>query len=213
MNYLDKFRDLMDPKNPKIKGLKNCHLEGVHSFVLDEDDGLFTRMFIATEDHLLWKNHCGILRKGWDVLSVGIHSHHTDIELYPVSGIVFNVEFIRKVKKGKSRLDCRLKKFQWKSEILTGTGGFHFQGSEELTLKSITGMLPTRKYSMKSSDLHTIYVSPNQCAAWIIKEYNPTSTYDDRVYSNVHLELWNSEGLYIPAGINEYIEMIKTIIP
>jgi hypothetical protein len=214
MNYLKKFSEFLSSDNPALmeKSLLNCHTKGLHSIILNQRrDGLLTRMFVTTEDHDLWKNHCGMMTKEWHPLSVAIHPHHVDIEIYPIWGLLWNVEFKVKKNKGANPNDCLLDAFKWQSEILSGRGGFKWSGEKILQLQEHRSMMWRRKYTMKSNDLHTVYVTRGQVAAWIIQEYPATSGYDGITYSNVDLTKWTSEGLYQKPTKEQIIDIFKEI--
>ena len=214
MNYLKKFENLITLENPILRGsaLSNCHTNGLHSFVLHKyPNDCLIRIFVATSDHDLWKNHCGMMSKTWDNLSIGIHPHHVDIAIYPIFGILWNVEFQKKRNRGSNPGDCHLKSFKWSSEILTGLGGFSLVGDEVLTLTNHRTMTQQRKYPMKSNELHTVYITKGQPAAWIIQESPASKGYDATTYSNVDLTSWSSDGLYLKPSEEDIVEIFKQI--
>jgi hypothetical protein len=212
MNYFGKFKKYFSRENPHLsKSLLNCHTLGVHSVVLNEQNGYLTRMFFTTEDHVLWKNHCGMMTKEWHPLSVAIHPHHVDIEIYPIWGLLWNVEFDVKKNKGYNPNDCLLDVFKWTSSILNGKGGFKWSGEKILQLKEHRLMTWNRKYKMRSNDLHTVYVTRGQPAAWIIQESVATKVYDEITYSNVDLTKWTTDGLYQKPTMEQLVEMLREI--
>lgn len=212
MNYFGKFKKFFNKENPHLsKSLLNCHTVGVHSFVLNEKDGLLTRMFVAMPEHQLWKNHCGIMTKEWHPLSIGIHPHHVDIEIYPIWGLLWNVEFSLKKNKGYNPNDCLLDAYKWTSEILGGNSGFKWCGEKILQLAEHRLMTWNRKYKMTSEQLHTVYVTKGQTAAWIIQESSASKAYDAITYSNTDLSKWTAEGLYQKPSIEEISEILQEI--
>lgn len=213
MNYLKKFSHLFSLKNPYLlkKSLLNCHVQGLHSFVLDARGDYLTRMFVTSPNHLLWKNHCGMMTKEWHPLSVAIHPHHVDIEIYPIFGLLWNVEFKVKKNKGENPNDCLLDAFKWESEILSGNGGFKWCGEKVLQLQQHRSMMWRRKYSMRADDLHTVYVTKGQTSAWIIQEKVATGKYDGITYSNADLTQWTPEGLYQKPTKDQIVEIFKEI--
>jgi hypothetical protein len=213
MNYLKNFSHLFSLENPYLfeKSLLNCHVQGVHSFILDAYGDYLTRMFVTSGDHLLWKNHCGMMTKEWSPLSVAIHPNHVDIEIYPIFGLLWNVEFKVKKNKGENPNDCLLDAFKWKSEILSGKGGFKWCGEKTLQLQEHRSMMWRRKYSMRADDLHTVYVTRGQTSAWIIVEKVATRKYDGICYSNVDLTQWTPDGLYQKPTKDQIVEIFKEI--
>lgn len=214
MNYFKKFKHLISLKNHTLieKSLLNCHVPGLHSFVLKENsDGTLVRMFVASSNHELHKNHCGHCKRIWDPLSVGIHPHHVDISIYPIYGFVWNVEFQVKKNKGVNQNDFLLDAYKWDSVILNGRGGFKWAGEKKLQLTEHRLMTWHRKYHMKSNELHTVYVTKGQPAAWIIEETPASAGYDAITYSNVDLTRWTSEGLYQKPTVEQIQEVFKEI--
>lgn len=212
MNYLKKFSHLFSLENPYVeRSLLNCHTQGVHSFILDAKGDYLTRMFVAAPEHLLWQNHCGMMKKQWHPLSIAIHPHHVDIEIFPIFGLLWNVEFEIKKNKGFNQNDCMLDAFKWKSEILSGSGGFQWCGEKTLCLREHRSLLVRRKYYMKANDLHTVYVTKGQPAAWIIQEKVATRPYDGICYSNVDLTQWSATGLYRKPALEQISDILKEI--
>jgi hypothetical protein len=126
--------------------------------------------------------------------------------------LIWNVEFKFKRNKGQSYNDCLLDAYSWKSEILNGKGGFRWCGEKKLKLDDHKLMLPGRKYKMVANELHTVYVSKGQCAAWIIQEYPASKNYDGICYSNHDLSSWTSDGLYTkPKTLDDIVEIFKQI--
>lgn len=194
------------------KSLLNCHVTGVHSLVLDQDEsGYLTRMFIADKDHLLWHNGCGQTYKGWMPLSVAIHPHHTDIEIFPVFGYLWNVEFSRKKHKAYKQGQLSINRYSWRSEILGEGGKFRKSGSEILVLDKFRTLHCGFSYKMKSGALHTVYVTKGQVAAWVIKESEPADDYDHYNYSNADLTKWKPDGLYQKPTLDDIEELLKMI--
>lgn len=200
--------------NPVLleKSLLNCHALGVHSLVLSEENGFLTRMFITDKDHTLWHNGCGQTYKGWMPLSIAIHSHHTDIEIISEFGYLWNVKFSRKKFKTYKQGQVKLDRYKWKSHISGDGGKFRKSGPPEfIVLDSFSALHCGFSYKMKSNDLHTVYVTKGQVAAWVVKESEPSDDYDPLVYSNVNLTNWKPDGLYQRPTVSDIEEVLKLI--
>lgn len=192
------------------KSLLHCHCHGVHSLVLHEEDGYLTRMFVTDNDHVLWKNGCGQTYKGWKPLTIAIHPHHCDIEIEIVNGFVWNAEFSVKRHTCRNKEEVKLNAFKWNTAI-GGEGYFDLVGTETLIMNKFRTMFLGQKYYMCSNELHTVYVTPTQNAAWIIRESPATRGYDRTVYSNQDLQTWTPKGLYIKPTVNEIRDVLKLI--
>lgn len=195
------------------ESLMNCHVPGVHSLILDKDDnGFYTRMFITDRDHTLWKNQCGITNKKWDDLSVAIHPHHCDIEIYVIRGIFWNVEFSLKTKRGVEKDEVELGRWEWVSEIKnTGKGGFEPFGTQKLVKTNVRYLPEKQFHKMKSDELHTVFISKGQICAWIIQESEASVPNTGTCYSNADLSKWTPEGLYQKPTLDDLNEIITPL--
>ena len=211
---LEKILHLFSPENQILlsKSLLNCHSKGVHYFVLHEyKDGRVLRMFLCEPDHELWKNNCEVTLSEPHELSVAIHPHHVDIEITPVFGYLWNLEFRKKKHHAFQKGQMKFKKFRWSSQISTGNGGFEYLGEQYLILEKFRMLHPDKKFKMKSNELHTVYVTKWQTAAWLVDEKPASSGYDSVNYSNADLTKWTPEGLYQKPLWEDIVEKMKLI--
>lgn len=163
-----------------MKNLLNCHSIGLHSFPISFVDGLYKRIFYADENHNLWKP-----------FELAIHPHHVDIKLTILEGELYNPLF-EVNEEGNT-----FKKYQWKSHILNGTGGFEYLGDENLIEISRKKYGPGDVVIMKACELHTVNIDQNKKCVWLIEESKPTCDYFPVNYSTVDLSTWKPDGLYI----------------
>lgn len=170
-----------------MKNLLNCHSIGLHSFPISFENGLYRRVFYASENHNLWKTN---------PLEIAIHPHHVDIKITVLDGTLNNLVY------EKSPDGEELMSFKWNSEILNGNGGFERIGSERLKCTEVDMLGKGDYVTMPACKMHTVYVSKGEKCVWLIEEYKPTCDYFPINYSNVDLTTWTPEGLYIEVGEN-----------
>ena len=72
------------------KGLMNCHVEGVHSVVMQDEPGNRLRLFYATKAHQLWRNS---FPHAWN-MSLAVHPHHCKVRLIQIFGHIENQKFL-----------------------------------------------------------------------------------------------------------------------
>jgi hypothetical protein len=167
-------------------GLKNCHVNGVHSIVVRKYQEGLLRVFYTTPDHGLWKNQPG------EVMSVAIHSHHCDLALVPLFGAVHSLVF-KKTTRGMF-----MNGYRFRSHIGTGSGSFERVAGAGLELVSRGVLCRGQSAVMRAADLHTVYVSKGSRAAWLVCEGREDPAYDSVCYTNADLGSWTPNGLYVP---------------
>ena len=147
------------------------------------------RIYLAREDHTLWKNH----PEFHGSMSVALHSHRTDITMVPLFGQVSNV-LINGGSVGTMR---GLFRYQFSSVIRAGAGGF-----EPTPYKQINYMHLHRLDEptwLSGATPHSVFVPQGERAAWMICESAPVELPNDTVLStDPHLETWTGDGLYCP---------------
>jgi hypothetical protein len=177
-----------------MKNLLDCHVKGMHSFPISLENGLYRRVFYASENHHLWEV---------EPLALAIHPHHVDIKITVLDGILYN-KIYSKDAEGEEFMS-----FKWNSHILNGNGGFERVGSEKLQLERIDTLKVGDYVTMPSCELHTVYVEKGKMSAWLVEETIPTCGYFPINYSNTNLEKWTPRGLYTEVGDevkNEYLK-------
>lgn len=169
-----------------MKNLLNCHSVGLLSFPISFEDGLYKRIFFADTNHNLWKP-----------FEIAVHPHHVDIKITVLGGILFNMLFEESDDKGEM-----LKKYQWNSHILNGSGGFEYLGEQRLKLLSANVYGSEESTIMKACELHTVQVAKRETAVWLIEETIPTCDYFPVNYSPYDLSQWKPDGLYVEVDDN-----------
>lgn len=171
-----------------MKNLLNCHAVGLHSFPISLENGLYKRIFYADTNHELWKP-----------IEVAIHPHHVDIKITVLDGTLHNPMY-------KLSEDGEMfGKFIWNSHILNGNGGFDKVGEDKIEMSSNNAYSYGESFTMKSCELHTVFVTKGDKCVWLIEENIPSCDYFPINYSNRDLTKWTPDGLYIEAG-NDVME-------
>jgi len=186
-----------------MKNLLHCHTKNVHSFPLSYQDGLYKRIFVATEIHNLWRS-----------CEIAIHPHHVDLKITVLEGVLHNSLF-RVVNDEGYRYVDRFKKYKWNSHILNGSGGFEFIGEEDLQLLDYVGYEPFESFTMKACELHTVKVEQNKKCVWMVEEFKPSCEYSGFNYSRHDLTEWKPDGLYIEVDdsvAEEYIGKYRKVL-
>lgn len=164
-----------------MKNLLNCHCIGLHSFPISQDEnGYLKRVFYADVNHEL---HIPI--------KIAIHPHHVDIKITVLDGKLSNFIYV------VSENGVEFNKYNWQSEILSGKGGFEYLGKETLYLKDIHSYSKGESFTMKSNELHTVFVDKHTKAVWLVEESKPSFEYNPVNYSLYDLSKWTPDGLYI----------------
>jgi len=180
-----------------MKNLLHCHSKNLHSFPISFLDGMYKRVFYATEEHNLWKV---------DPLEIAIHPHHVDIKITVLYGTLFNIVYAETSGGAISEL---FKTFKWNSHIQNGNGGFEAVGEAELLCIRMDEIKAGQSVTMKACELHTVFVEQGKKCVWLIEETRPTCDYFPINYSNVDLSQWTPDGLYVEVGDDVKDEYLK----
>lgn len=191
-------------------GYLNCHVAGMHSVVIgNTTDDKLIRMFVAEENHELWRNTTdNMMKDSNNGLSIALHGHKTDITLIPLTGQVSNLIVTHNQHKGQLILTPHMKAWEFKSHILGQGGEFVEVGYPQPEHLCIDDSLLEYPVTLKSYQMHTIHVPKGETASWLIIE---SGRYHDNAsicYSNADLSNWSSEGLYQPIS-HEQAEYFK----
>lgn len=189
--------------------LINCHAVGLDSIVLKPAPNM-VRVFITRENHSLWRNNpdTGTL------FSIGIHPHHCDVTMVPLTGGIANIVL------GSGSPTHKLHQFEYHSGITDRVGaqakasgsGFMYTGKDvRVCLKHQPLRYPT---TLMAKEMHSVYVPKGKRAAWLICEGREWPDYQPVTLSNYRLDEDYSaveESLYKPmtqARLLEYMEWI-----
>lgn len=195
------------------KSIINYGQVGLHSIALQvKGTDQYTRLMIATPDHELWKNHCGILGE-WNDLSMAIHSRKNTTTIYPLHDYVWIINFEKERKKLTKVFppyEFELNQYYWRNPLFfPNRNGFELQQSEVLTIKEKKYLITNDDYRIANNKLITIYAERHQLVAWVAVESQGEFIYDRLVYSNCDLQEWNSDGLYKKATAQEINDLLK----
>ena len=170
------------------KSLIDCHVPGLDSIVIKDGPNM-VRMFIAREDHQLWRNrvHGVGSTEFQDLFSVALHRHRQDSTLMPVLGKVFNVQPQTPTSKAHMR-PIMMRPYSYTSPIIAGEGHGKFEllDSHDIPL-SLESKLIDKPCFMKADKLHSIYVPKGETAAWLVWEGEKVAVPSTTVYSNADL--------------------------
>lgn len=160
--------------------------------------GKTIRLFVAVPGHPLWKNT-------WkQELSVGFHGHHCEVTLAVHTGTVGNWR-IRLVENGP--LDFW--RYRYESAITKANPSFVQEREVTAEALSYEIMHSGQSEYMPGSDLHTIYVPPDELAAWFVFEGREDANYDPATYSNADLEAFDFSNLYKKPTDLDVISLLK----
>lgn len=197
MNY--NFKDISE------KSLLNCHCKGVHSFVLDEKDGMLTRLYMTTSDHELWLTDINL--KDRSPKCISFHPHRRNITIKVIKGTLYNAYInISEYNNGKSK---PIKSWKYVSKI-DGEGKFEKNSQHFYDDIDIQILKENCVEYLEAKKIHTVWVEKGESVAWLIEEKEEDQNYDNLCYNNANLEEFDWDGLYIKPTI---IETKKLLLP
>lgn len=169
------------------KSLRNCHVKGMDSVMLDDTPGARIRIFFANEEHDLHKNY-NIPK------TLAAHAHHCDLTLSCIYGSFENIIF----KEASNSPHVCLNEWEYTSEILqAGKGGF------KTTERTASFEFPKRntvyngeETHMIAADIHTVFVRKGMSAVWVVYEGKEDRNYKSLSYTNTDLSNFNTDNLY-----------------
>lgn len=183
------------------KCVMHCQAKGLDSIVLLSGPPM-VRIFVAhADEHELYTNQPGSRAR----MSLGLHAHHCDVTLIPLSGQVFNVE-LTDDETGDFKF---LSPYHYKSG-LDGAGFFkralRFGCSRGLVSKPITDPL-----FLPAQEQHTIEVPYNKSAAWMVWEGKEDLYYEPITWSDRNLEEFDFSELYQPMTEERLKKNLKVL--
>lgn len=170
-----------------ISGLKDCHLPGLHSYVLQDrmnDANGMIRIFHNTGKAM------ATLTDADGSFRLAPHNHRQDIALFRIFGFAMNVNF---------SFDARLSghygyEYVFDSQLVDGKMGVHFHALGDLDITDIAP-ITTAGISLPATQVHTVVAEPD--SAWLVME-GKTANDVSLCYSKKNDFTLNSEGLYTP---------------
>ncbi len=202
------------------KSLKNCHVRGLHSVVLNEDEKGLLRVFYTSQDHELWQNQPAKFRRmQWYgcnsemPISIAIHPHHSEFAFTVLSGTITNVEFGDEMS-GISAWGraISMPKWKWTSAILNGQGRFELVDNDSVIYLGECHIYSAgQKFSMLAAQMHTVFVPYGMEAMWMIREIASIEPPPSYCWSNADLSKWSDKDLYQKFDVDELEEIIEKI--
>lgn len=184
--------------------LLNCHVKNLHSVVL-KNDGKISRLFISNSNHLMKHNFMSNILNGYK-MTVGFHSHHCNLKIYPLIGNFYNI-----VAEKNNDSICNtitLDSYKFVSHIKTNSGIF-----EQLNTKQ-SFLVKEHKYEantsylfLNSKELHS--VACDGLSVWLIEEEDEDYQYNSECYSNDALTNFDFKSHYIKASQYDAIEILR----
>jgi len=189
------------------KSLINVHCKGMDSIVVKDAPGM-VRIFVARQDHELWRNNPdeGYKPAAGETWSVALHKHHCDVTLMPILGEVYNVlGTLRQVENSVS-----MRPYRYKTPIGSHEGKFELLDTTWINLHLMKYPLTGPKF-LKANIPHSVYVPKNRPAAWWIWEGAEDPNYMPTVWSNDELENFSFEGYNLPMTEERLQETLQLI--
>lgn len=166
----------------------NCHIKGLHSIVLENNEGKLTRLFITTPKHHMWKNKDVNLS-----LALGVHSHRYHLQLIEVHGEAMNIIYNH----------CN-------PEFGTEVDEYRFYSCDDV---KYLGKAYLREYMsvpiineyMNSNELHTVNVRKGETASWLVIE---GTEYKDStlLYTNKEVKCEKHRQFSSAKAVREYVK-------
>lgn len=156
LNNLDSI-----PDSTLMMSYKNCHIDGLHSIVLNNNMGKLTRFFYVDKSHTMHKN------LGTTMLSLGVHDHKYDLTLTNLFGRAINVNF--SVKQVIFPNKGNVSSYTFSDGKATQCGEVMYTSRTRLNQENIECLTNSPLFIDKDS-LHTVYVPKDEAAAWLVEE-------------------------------------------
>jgi len=169
---------LLTAKSEHLKMSRfNLHVKGLHSIVLDENEGKLTRLYITSENHEMYLNVNENHHK-----ALGVHSHRYDLKLTGIVGTFTNINYKELVISVNLEAGVKCYKWSYCSTLKNGQGA-HDKTEAMLTIDSITSVRVGEILELKHHELHTVYVPKGKICAWLVEE-GETKTTTTTLYQN-----------------------------
>jgi len=211
------------------KSFLNCHTKGLHSVMLLDAPGKTIRLFISEPRSEMSKNTIEQFKDGVP-LSIAFHSHHCDITIKCIFGIIKNWKvselpnsdsansdnsFVRPKNSAPQELlpeDLTVSKYRYKSAILDGEIKFEKLCDSSLRTISIVTAHPGIVIPMKAHEIHTVSTDKSRICAWLVYEGKEDESYEKACFSNTdpNTSEFKNE-LYKKPTSEEVIGLLKMV--
>lgn len=184
-----------------LTGISNCHVRGLHSVMLHDQDGNRVRIycttdgvdtnynFIPTDEYIA--NEYGYTadnihriemarQSACSGMTLGLHGHGTDIRLEVLAGSMYNITAT-----AERNSEGGMRRYIHSSHI-TGDGTIRLAGGERWRPTNITQtrMRQGDNVYLEANTLHTVYV--DGFCSWLVYERGP------RINQNSHFFSYNT---------------------
>ncbi len=180
----------------------NCHVKGLHSLVVDQDDqGRLRRIFFTTPYSEIQERD-GEADQAFPPLRLSAHDHRYALQLTMLRGTMKHW-ILRPGGHGVGPAEGHklwTKQFRYQSPLIdghqgafrqTGTGTFHLEDFRVLSRHSFNGP----RVTLPASVIHTV-ATVGHFVAWEVQEGRPAKAYKGFAYSNENLEAFPFEQHY-----------------
>ncbi len=181
---------------------QNCHVHGLHSIMLQEGYGFGMRLYVVTDDHMLWRNQ----RHGIPLTSMvsGFHPHHSNLTLHCIRGEIVNkrAEILIGESYAEDDYTRKLRRYRFDKSVEDKDveTGFVLEGYDYVRSTKDVVLTAGAFVSMMSKEMHTIHVEQGQTAAWFVYNGQPDSDYVPLLWSNAELHKIENDQLYLPMS-------------
>jgi hypothetical protein len=157
----------------EYNALQDCHVVGLHSIVLHDEEGNRIRLFYADRTHAL---HLNDLPHGKS-MSLAIHAHRFATMLSQVFGNVRNDTFVLEACDKGNYEECFYERAiqvpeagDYHSGVKRNASGLTPSGKCFIAVDQSSRWLTPGGDLMPASTLHSIFVPEGERAAWIVME-------------------------------------------
>lgn len=188
-----------------LTGIRDCHVKGLHSIVLNQGQFL-DRVYITTEEHAL--HHNFTLNAD---MTLGVHAHNTGIVINQLYGRMTNMEYLDSpLGMTYGAMLHEVGHYWFESKIRGGEGKLHFLGMAHLWEHTQTELHPAQVLRLDADQLHTVAVAEGQRAAWLIREFLPNRINPQYCYTrNPNFQ---SQEIYQPMDDAACREMLADVL-
>lgn len=154
---MNKILQLLDIASDEYLMLSrfNCHVKGLHSIVLKNDNGRLTRCFLADFNHAMHTNETHS-----DTMALGVHNHLYSLRLEGVTGNAINHNYTREEVRGSVLFDAY--GFQAGKLVPEKLAPLKYRDYEFLVAGKVI--------NLTAEDFHTVSVPRHQRASWLVYE-------------------------------------------
>lgn len=211
-----------------LTGISNCHVRGLHSVMLHDQDGNRIRVycttdgvdtnynFIPTDEYIVNEYSYSAdniqriemaRQSSCSGMSLGLHGHGTDVRLEVLAGGMYNItaDVERNAHGG-------MRRYLYSSRI-TGDGTIRLAAGERWRAMNIvqTRMRQGDNIYLEANKLHTVYI--DGFCSWLVYERGPRSNMDSHFFSyNTNAHRSDMEGMYTPMSPEECQALLARVI-